>query len=201
LIRLAARIPPGQIFELAVPRHTDQKGIRQETRCAPDTEREAPKEVNARRRRVLERFNPERAASRLREPSPRAAAIWSDSISVTNERFVCTLHGGIAEDPEVRNESRSILVVAMALPSNELFLVALCRALDGVTGFLDLLSDLLDRLVQFLAGLLCRAFLLLAAGYQAEEHCCGHCTERESLLRFHGNVAVSKKWVSGACPA
>jgi hypothetical protein len=36
--------------------------------------------------------------------------------------------------------------------------------LDAVTGFFDLLSGLLYRLVDFLAGVLCRAFLLLAAG-------------------------------------
>ena len=41
-------------------------------------------------------------------------------------------------------------------------LIAPCRVLNPLTGFFDLLSGLLYRLVDFLAGALCRALLLLS---------------------------------------
>lgn len=42
--------------------------------------------------------------------------------------------------------------------------VAIGRVLNALIGFFDLLSGFLHRFVDLLAGMLCRAFLLLAAG-------------------------------------
>jgi len=62
----------------------------------------------------------------------------------------------------VSNKPDPILVVAVA-SAQCLLVVAFCSVLDIVTGFFDLLSDLVYRLVDCVAGFLRRTFLLLAA--------------------------------------
>jgi hypothetical protein len=77
------------------------------------------------------------------------------------ERPGCEPERRQAKASKVLNELPSILVVVLA-SVQRLLLVALCRILDAVTGFLDLLSGLVYRVVDCLAGMLGRAFLLAA---------------------------------------
>ena len=60
--------------------------------------------------------------------------------------------------------TRRLLFTQRLLFVQRLLLVALCRILDAVTGFFHLLPGLLQRFVDLLADVLCRAFLFLAAG-------------------------------------
>ena len=70
--------------------------------------------------------------------------------------------------------------------------VILCAILDGITGFPDLISGLLYRIVDTLAGLLCRA-LLLATG-----ECYKPCTQdhigrpHDSIKQFAGVFLLAK---------